>query len=77
MPTCKTSERGFPGGSVKKNPPASARDLGSIPESGRSPEGGNSNPLEYFCLGNPMDSRGWQATVYEAAKHRAQLSDRE
>ena len=55
MPTCKTSERGFPGGSVKKNPPASARDLGSIPESGRSPEGGHGYLLQLSCLGNPMD----------------------
>ena len=43
---------------VVKNPPASAgnvRDVGSIPGSGRSPEGGHSNPLQYSCLENPMD----------------------
>ena len=45
----------FPGGSVVKNLPANAGDMGSIPGSGRSPGGGNSNPLQYFCLGNPMD----------------------
>ena len=41
---------------VVKNLPARAgnlRDLGSIPESGRSPEGGNGNPLQYSCLENP------------------------
>ena len=44
--------------SGKKNPPASAgdaRDGGSIPGSGRSPGEGNGNPLQYSCLGNPMD----------------------
>ena len=43
---------------VVKNPPANAgdvRDLGSIPESGRSPGEGNGNPLQYSCLENPMD----------------------
>ena len=41
-----------------KNPPASAedvRDPGSIPGSGRSPGEGNGNPLQYYCLENPMD----------------------
>ena len=37
-------------------------DLGSIPGSGRSPGEGNSNPLRYFHLGNPMDRGAWQAT---------------
>ena len=55
---------GFPGGSVVKNPPASAGDVGLIPEWGRSPGGGHGNPLQYFCLGNPMDRGGWQATVH-------------
>ena len=44
-----------PGGKVAKNLPASAgeaRDVGLIPESGRSPGGGNGNPLQYSCLGN-------------------------
>ena len=45
----------FPGGSVVKNPPANAGDLGSIPGSGRSPGEGNGNPLHYSCLGNLMD----------------------
>jgi len=42
------------GGSVVKNPPANAGDTVSISGSGRSPEEGNGNPLQYSCLGNPM-----------------------
>ena len=38
-------------------------DLGSIPELGRSPEGGNGDPLQYSCLGNSMDKETWQATA--------------
>ena len=40
---------------VIKTPPANAGDMGSIPGSGRSPGEGNGNPLQYSCLGNPMD----------------------
>ena len=58
----------FPGGSVVKNPPANAGDVGSIPGSGRSPEEGNGDPLHYSCLGNPMDRRAWHATVHGVAK---------
>ena len=47
---------GFPGGSVVKNLPANSGDMGLIPGSGRSPGGGNGNPLKYSCLENPMDS---------------------
>ena len=46
---------GFPGGSVVKNPPANAGDSNSILGSGRSPGDGKGNPLQYSCLGNPMD----------------------
>ena len=59
---------GFPGGSVIKNPTANAGDLGSVPESGRYPEEGNGNPLQYSFLGNPMDTGAWQATVYRVVK---------
>ena len=62
---------GFLGGSVVKNPPASAGDagdLGSIPGSGRSPGEGNGNPLQYSCLENPMDRRAWWATVHEVER---------
>ena len=47
-----------------KNPPANARDAGLIPGWGRSPGGGNDNPLQYSCLGNPMDRGAWWATVH-------------
>ena len=55
---------GFPGGTVVKNPPASARDagdMGSILGLGRYPRVGNDNPLQYFCLENSMDRGAWQA----------------
>ena len=48
----------FPGGAVVKNLPVNsgdAGDAGLIPGSGRSPGGGNGNPLQYSCLENPMD----------------------
>ena len=48
----------FPGGTVIKNPPAKAGDLGSIPGLGRHPGGGNGNPLYYSCLGKPTKKPG-------------------
>ena len=48
-----TSDKGFPGGSVVKNPPASAGDTGSGPGLERSPGVGNGKPLQYSCLNNP------------------------
>ena len=51
-----------------KNLPANAGDAGLIPGSGRSPGVGNSTPLQYSCLENPMDRGGWRATVHEVAK---------
>ena len=45
-----------------KNPPANVGDLGLIPGLGRSPGKGNGNPLQYFCLKNPMHRGAWQAT---------------
>ena len=59
------------GGSVVKNPSASAgdgRDVGSLPESGRCPGGGNGNPFQYFGLGNSMDRGAWWATVHGVMK---------
>ena len=47
-----------------------AGDLGSIPWSGRSPGEGNGNPLQYSCLGNPMDRGAWWATVHGVAKRQ-------
>ena len=58
----------FPGGSVVKNLPANAGDMGSIPGSGRSPGVGNGNPLQHSCLGNPMDGGAWQAEIHEVTK---------
>ena len=62
---------GFPGGSVLENPPANAGDTGDeglIPGLERSPGEGNSNPLQYSCLGNPMDRGAWQTTVHGVTK---------
>ena len=53
----------------------SAGDPGSIPGSGRSPGEGNGNPLQYSCLGNPMDRGAWWATVRGVAKSRTRLSN--
>ena len=57
-----------PGGSVVKNPPASIGDTGSIFGLGRSPGGGNGNPLQHSCLGNPTDRGAWRATDYRVSK---------
>ena len=56
-----------------KNLPASAG--GSIPGSGRSPGEGNSNPLQFSCMGNPMERGDWWATVHGVTKSWTQLSD--
>ena len=50
-------------GLAVKNPPAKAGDVDSTPGSGRSPGGGQGNPLQYSCLENPMDRGAWRATV--------------
>ena len=65
-------------GAVVENLPASAGhtgDTGSIPGLGTSPSEGNSNPLQYSCLGNPMDRGAWQATVHGVAKSQTRLSN--
>ena len=51
-----------------KNPLANAGDMGSVLGLGRSPGGGNGNPLQYSCLGNPMDRGAWWATVHGVTK---------
>ena len=51
-----------------KNLPANAGDVGSIPGSGRFHVGGNGNPLQYSCLGNPMDTGTWWTTVHGITK---------
>ena len=62
--------RGFPGGSAVKNLPASAGDLGLIPGSGRSPREGTGNPLQYSCLGNPMDRGACSLAGYSSWGHK-------
>ena len=57
-----------PHSSVSKKSACSAGDLGSIPGSGRSPGEENGNPLQYSCLGHPMDRGAWQATVHGVTK---------
>ena len=53
-----------------KNLPASAGDTGLIPGLGKSPGGGNGNPLQYSCLDNPMDRGAWRATLHGITKSR-------
>ena len=52
-----------------------AGDPGSIPGSGKFPGEGNGNPLQYSCLGNPMDTGTWWATVHGVAKSQTRLGD--
>ena len=59
-----------------KSPSANAgdgRDAGSIPESGRSLEGGHGNPLQYSCLENPTDREAWRAIIRRVAKGQTRL----
>ena len=69
---------GLPAGSVVNNSLAiavDAGDVGSILGLGRSPGKGNGNPLQYSCLGNPMDRGARWATVHEVPKSQTQLSN--
>ena len=59
---------GFPGGSVVKNLPANAGDMGSIPGLGRALGVGNDNALQYSYLENSTDRGAWWATVYGVTK---------
>ena len=63
----------FPDCSAVNNQLANARDVGSIPGSGKSPGGGHGNPLQYSCLENPMDKGAWWA-IYGVTKSRTWLS---
>ena len=63
----------LPGGAVGKEHACQCwrrKGCGHDPESGRSPGGGNGNPLQYSCLGNPMDRGALQAIVYGVTKSR-------
>ena len=67
---------GFQGGAAVKNLPANAGDVGDaglIPGSGRSPGGGNGNPLQYSCLENPRQ-RNLVATVHRVTENQTRLS---
>ena len=64
---------GLLGGSVVKNLPANAGDMSLIPGSCRAPGERNGGPLQYSCLGNPMDRAAWQATVHGIARVRHDL----
>ena len=59
----------FPGGSVVKNPSVNIGDADSIPGLGRSPGEGNGNPLQYSCLGNPMDRGVDEVAELDMTKH--------
>ena len=59
---------GFPGGTVVKNLPTNAGDMGSIPGLRRSPGVGTGNPLQYSCLEHSMDRGAWQPTVHAVTK---------
>ena len=67
--------RGLPYSSDGKESACNARDLGSIPGSGRSPGEGNGNPLQYSCLENLMDRGILQAIVHGVTKSRTELND--
>ena len=64
----------FPPSSVGKESACNAGDMSSTPGLGRSPGEGNSNPLQYSCLGNPMDKGTWQATFALPEKSHGQRS---
>ena len=58
----------YPRGSVVKSLPINTGNAGLIHGLGRSPGGGNCNPLQYSCLGNLMDRGSWRATVHGVTK---------
>ena len=58
-----------------KNLPASAGDANSILGSERSPREGDGNPLQYSCLGNPMDRETWQIAVYGVANNNNYMGE--
>ena len=63
-------------GLVVEDPPANEGDVrggGSISGLGRSPGGEHGNPLQYYCLENPMDRGAWWATVHAVTKSRTRL----
>ena len=73
--TCPLPGRGFPGGADGEESDCSAGDPGSNPGLGRSPGGGNGNPLQYSGLENLTDGGDWQATVHGVTKIQTWLND--
>ena len=57
-----------PGGSEGEESTCIVGDTGSIPGSRKSPGGGNGNPFQYSCQGNPMDRGTWRTTVHGVTK---------
>ena len=71
----RTNENlGLPWWLSGKEPSCNAGDMGSIPKSGRSPGEGRGNPLQYYCLGSPMNRGAWRATVHGVSKESNMLS---
>ena len=64
-----TYRPGLPWWLSNKESTCNAGDVGLISGSGRSPEEGNGNPLQYSYLENPMDRGVWQATVHRVTKN--------
>ena len=73
---CLPNIHGFPGSSDAKESACNAGDPASNPESGRSPGKENGNPLQFSCLGNPMNRGAWQATFHRVATSWERLSDK-
>ena len=71
IPTCM----GFPGGSDGKESDLNVGNPGLIPGLGKSPGEGNSNPVQYSCLGNPIDRGAWWSSAHGVAKRLTQLSN--
>ena len=71
MICCVIVAFGDPIGTDGKETACNAEDLGLIPGSGRSPAEGNGNPLQYSCLGNPMDREAWwvRSTGSQRVRH--------
>ena len=67
---CIAILKGFSSVQRLKASACNAGDLGSIPGSGRSPGGGNGNPLQFSCLENPMDGGAWWAIVHGSQRVR-------
>ena len=67
--------KGSPSGSDSQESACNAKDPGSTPGLGRSPEENNGNPLQYSCLENPRDRGASWATIHEVTKNQTQLSN--